>query len=54
MVAWVTFVLVIAVALTLGIERVLARLGIHRADPAAAPRGIQDLLARLRAARRGH
>lgn len=51
MVAWIILVLSVAVALMLGVERLLARLGVRRADPSAAPRGFHEVLARLRARR---
>jgi hypothetical protein len=52
MIGWATFVLAFAAALGLGVERLMARLGVRRADPGSAPRGIQEVLDRLRDTRK--
>ncbi len=46
---WLIGLLGVAAALALGVERVLRALGVARADPAAAPRGLALLAERLRA-----
>ncbi|MBX5444903.1 hypothetical protein [Sphaerobacter sp.] len=51
MIGWAIFVIAIAAALGLGVERLMARLGVRRADPGSAPRGIREVLDRLRASR---
>lgn len=48
MLDWLILVLAVAIALTLGVERLMARLGITRVDADSAPRGFQDVLDRLR------
>lgn len=52
MIAWILLVLAIAVSLMLGVERLLARLGIQRADPEAASHGLRDVVEFLRQRRR--
>ncbi|HET9017795.1 MAG TPA: hypothetical protein VFN57_19490 [Thermomicrobiaceae bacterium] len=50
--AWLIFVLAVALALLIGVERLLHRLGVERADPAEAPRGLAELVDQLRSWRR--
>lgn len=47
MLTWMLLVLAFAVVLLLGIERLLSRLGIRRANPNDALGGFRDVLARV-------
>lgn len=47
--AWLALTLAVAAALLIGIERLIRRLGIERADLSDAPRGFAQLVDHLRA-----
>jgi hypothetical protein len=49
MLAWIVFVIAIAVLLTTGIERLLARLGVRPVDPESAQGGLRYVAERLEA-----
>ena len=46
--AWLILTLAVAVALLVGVERLLRRLGVARADPADAPRELGEIIDHLR------
>jgi hypothetical protein len=49
MIAWIIFVIAIAVLLTIGIERLLARLGIRPEDPDSAKGGLRVVAEKMEA-----
>lgn len=52
MIAWVVFILLIAVVLMLGIEWLMARFGVRRANPESAPGGVREILTWIQRKRR--
>lgn len=54
MIAWVGLVIAIAVALFIGVERLMRRLGVEREQPDNSGGGVRDILVRIEEWQRDH